>query len=246
MPVLTRALFAASLLVALTGCEETPTGPSGGPITPGSTLRLQGGTGSVKTFTIPVPVGTGSLRVSLFAGSGDADLYVQYGAPAAPGGPYDCYSESSGGDEECHIDEPTDGTWYITVVGYTSYSNTELIAEFLGGTGAVQLQNNVAVTGLAGALNSSRLYYIDVPANATQLAVTAIGPNGDADLYVRLGAAATFNSYDCASAEEVSNEVCVVPFPEEGRWYILIDGFSAYTDLTLTAQVSMPAGVRRD
>lgn len=242
----TRPLLGALLVLAISGCNETPTGPSGGPLVLGESVRLQGQAGSVKTFRVVVPSGTGSLLVQLLAGSGDADIYVTFGAEPSPDGPFDCYSESNQQDEECHIDNPAAGTWYISVVGYTSYSGVNLIASLGSGTGAIELQSGVTVENLSGGLNSARLYSIMVPQDATQLSVELAGTNGDADLYVRQFAAATVFSYNCFSADEGSEEACVVAFPEAGRWYILIDGWAAYTGLSLTATVTAPVTARHD
>lgn len=241
MALPTRPLLGAVLILALAGCEETPTGPSGGPLVLGETVRLRGDAGSLKTFTVEVPSGTGSLLVQALAGSGDADIYVTYGAEPVPEGPFDCYSESNQQDEECHIDDPATGTWYITVVGYTAYSGVDLSASLGTGTGAIALQSGVAVENIAGGLNSARLYSIMVPQDAAELSVEITGPDGDADLYVRQFAAATVFSYDCVSADEASTESCAIEFPDAGRWYILIDGYEAYTGLTLTATVSVTA-----
>lgn len=241
-----RSLLGALLVLAVTGCEKSPTGPSGGPLVLGESVRIQGQSGSVKTFTVDVPSGTGSLLIQALAGSGDADIYVTFGAEPDAAGPFDCYSESFQQDEECHIDNPAAGTWYIAVVGYTSYSGVRLSASLGTGTGAIELQSGVTVAGLAGGPNSARLYSIVVPPDATSLGVEIVGANGDADLYVRQSAAATVFSYHCVSAELDSEEICVIGTPAAGRWYILIDGFEAYTDLSLTATVTAPATIQRD
>lgn len=239
-----RPFLGALLVLAAASCAESPTGPSGGPLVLGRVVRIQGQAGSVKTFTVEVPTGTGSLLIQAFAGSGDADMYVTFGAPPPETGPYDCFSESYSEDEECHIDNPAAGTWYISIVGYTSYSGVDLVASLGTGTGAIALQNDITVTDIAGALNSARLYSIVVPGGATQLRVELSGPNGDADLYVRRGAPPTLVSYNCVSTNANSNELCTISSLAAGRYYILVDGYAAYTGLSLTATVSAPAGGR--
>lgn len=241
MAFLTRPILGALLVLAISGCNETPTGPSGGPLVLGESVRLQGQSGSVKTFSVEVPSGTGSLLIQALAGAGDADIYVTFGAEPSPDGPFDCYSESSQQNEECHIDDPAAGTWYVSVVGYTSYSGVTLMASLGTGTGAIELQSGVTVENISGGLNSARLYSIMVPQDASQLLVEIAGSNGDADLYVRQFAAATVFSYNCFSADEASVEECLINTPEAGRWYILIDGWEAYTELSLTATVAVDA-----
>lgn len=70
------------------------------------------------------------------------------------------------------------------------------------------LTKGVAVTGLSGAVNSTRDYTLVVPAGATQLSFALSGGSGDADLYVRRGATATSSSNDCSSAGGTNAESC--------------------------------------
>ena len=104
------------------------------------------------------------------------------------------------------------------------------------------LTSGIAVTNLAGAEDSERLYRIAVPAGATRLLVTTAGGTGDADLAVRYGAPPVFGAPVACVSEEFDNaERCDIANPQAGDWYILVMGFEAYTGLTLTATVTTGA-----
>jgi serine protease len=238
-----RAPFALALALAfLAACGDSPTGSASGPgtvLTPGQPRFVSGGQNTSRTFTVEVPPGTGTLRIQLTEGTGDADLVVRFGAPPAAGF-YDCISEAFENAEECLFDVPDPGTWYITVVGYDDYRDARLLATLGAQAGATSLVSGVAVTGISGATDSFRMFSIAVPAGATALEVTLDGPNGDADLYLRHATFPLLNDYDCASFEPASVEHCLVPGPAAGTWYVRIEGYLAYTGATLTATVSTP------
>jgi len=61
---------------------------------------------------------------------------------------------------------------------------------------AAELENNVSLTGLASSTQDLD-YTFDVPSGANNLNFVMSGGSGDADLYVRYGAAPTSSTYDC-------------------------------------------------
>jgi serine protease len=88
---------------------------------------LSGATGSFRYFKITVPQGHTTLDVSIFGGSGDADLYVRQGALPTltrwDGRPY-----LWGNDEAVRMRNFPPGDWYIGVHGYSGYSSLALRA----------------------------------------------------------------------------------------------------------------------
>lgn len=103
------------------------------------------------------------------------------------------------------------------------------------------LTSGVAVSGISGAEDSQRRYRIPVTAGATGLLITTTGGSGDVDMYVRRGAVPTpASAVDCASDEDFTEEVCDIPSPAAGDWYIVLYGFEAYSGVTLTATVTRP------
>jgi hypothetical protein len=95
------------------------------------------------------------------------------------------------------------------------------------------LQNGVPVTGLSGATGSQQLWTITVPAGASNLKFQTSGGTGDADPYVRLGSAPTTTTYDCGPVTGDNNETCTFPAPAPGTWQVLVDGYAAYSGMTL-------------
>jgi serine protease len=81
---------------------------------------LSGARGSLATYRIDVPAGTGRLSVRTSGGSGDVTLYLKRGAPATPQD-YHCRSAHPGTSESVVLDRPAAGSWYVTVAGKEAY-----------------------------------------------------------------------------------------------------------------------------
>jgi vibriolysin len=104
-----------------------------------------------------------------------------------------------------------------------------------GGGGVTTLTNNQTVTGLSGATNSFTNFKITVPAGQTQLKITMSGGTGDADLYVKRGAQPTLSVYDYRPFLTGNNETVTVANPVAGDWYISLNGYAAYSGVSLNA-----------
>lgn len=234
------AALLAPLLLAPSACGgDGAFAPGGTRLTPGEARVLAAAAGTQRLFTIAVPAGTGTLRVQLRDGTGDADLVIRHGNRPQTG-LYDCVSEGPDTLEECIVDTPAAGTWYVLVVGHEAYRDVRLSALLGAESGATALQSGVPVTGLAGGAGSFRMFAIDVPAGAS-LEVTTTAASGDADLFVRQGTFPLLNQYDCASWGSGGNERCQRWAAGAGTWYVRIEGFTPYAGLTLTATVTPPA-----
>ncbi|QSQ24353.1 M4 family metallopeptidase [Pyxidicoccus parkwayensis] len=98
----------------------------------------------------------------------------------------------------------------------------------------IPLTNGVAVTGLAGSMGGSTYYKLTVPPNQTSLVFTTSGGTGDVDLYVKFGSVPTTSSYDCRPFVSGNNETCTINNPAAGDWYVMLDGYSAYSGVSLT------------
>jgi vibriolysin len=97
------------------------------------------------------------------------------------------------------------------------------------------LTNGVAVTGISGASGSSKYYCIDVPAGRASSFVMS-GGTGDADLYVRLGAAPTLSTYNCRPYLSGNSETCnLAAQTADQRIYILLYGYASYSGTSLKA-----------
>ncbi|QLC77454.1 S8 family serine peptidase [Pseudomonas sp. LPB0260] len=90
---------------------------------------LSGSRRSMKSYRITVPAGVSRLLVSMYGGSGNADLYVRFGAePTATS--YDCRPRRSNNNESCTFNNPQAGTYYVVVSGSASYSGVSLKASY--------------------------------------------------------------------------------------------------------------------
>ncbi|WOC28781.1 M28 family metallopeptidase [Pseudoalteromonas sp. N1230-9] len=84
--------------------------------------------GTWQRFTQAIPSGMSNLTVTISGGSGDADLYVNYGSPSTSSN-YQCRPYKNGNEETCQISNPQAGTWYIDLQGYSSALGVTLTIE---------------------------------------------------------------------------------------------------------------------
>ena len=81
------------------------------------------------------------------------------------------------------------------------------------------------------------MYRVFIPEGTTQAVFRLLGPNGDADFYIRFGAAPTLatrtGTGTCHSFNFFTNETCTINNPAEGTWYILVDAYEPFTGANL-------------
>lgn len=99
---------------------------------------------------------------------------------------------------------------------------------------SVELQNGVSATNLASS-SASLSFTLNVPAGATNLSFVMSGGTGDADMYVRFGAAPTTSTYDCRPYQSGNNESCPISNVQAGTYYVMLSPYSAFTGVTLAA-----------
>jgi hypothetical protein len=111
-----------------------------------------------------------------------------------------------------------------------------------GGGGGSVLSNGVPVTNLSGASGSQVVFTLSVPSGASNLKFTISGGSGDADLYVKFGSAPTLSSYDCRPYVSGNSETCNMSSATAGTWYVMLNGYAAYSGVTLTGSYSTGGG----
>ncbi len=104
------------------------------------------------------------------------------------------------------------------------------------------LSNGVAKTGLSGATGTEVNYTMVVPAGATGLSFVMSGGTGDADIYVRFGAAPTTTNYDCRPYISGNNETCNISTAQAGTYYVMVRAYSTYSGVSLTGSYSTGGG----
>jgi hypothetical protein len=97
--------------------------PVGTPPVPG----LTGAQGSRAYFAVQVPGGMASLQIATSGGTGNADVFVRYGAPPTAT-QQDCISAGATSDDSCTLSQPLAGTYYVMVSGEGAYSGVTLSA----------------------------------------------------------------------------------------------------------------------
>lgn len=109
--------------VSLTGSY---TAPGNGPTPIDSTVTdISVGQGAWARYSLDLDPGYSSMTVSISGGSGDADLYVNYGSQSSTSS-YDCRPYKNGNAETCTLNNPQDGTWHIDIRGYSAASGVTL------------------------------------------------------------------------------------------------------------------------
>ena len=98
------------------------------------------------------------------------------------------------------------------------------------------LANGTPVTGLAGGSAAELHYTMAVPAGIKSVTFTLAGGTGDADLYVRFGAAPTFYEYDCRPYLSTSDETCTFSPAQAGTYYVMVRGYSTFSGVSLTGK----------
>lgn len=112
-----------------------------------------------------------------------------------------------------------------------------------GGTTPGALTNNVPVSGISGAAGSQQTWSLAVPAGQATLTFTISGGTGDADLYVgAVGTQPTTTTYTCRPYLGGNAETCTITNPAAGTWYVMLNGYAAYSGVTLKGSYAAGGG----
>ncbi len=160
---------ATAAIDSISGGGTTPPNSGNTILTNGvAKTGLTGSQGDQKRYTLVVPSGATDLSFNLAGGSGDADLYVQFGsAPGTGAGSYDCRSWATGNNETCVIDNVQAGTYHVLVNAYAAYTGASLTGSYTAASGGgnqtafFQNTNNVNIpdnnaTGITSDINVTR------------------------------------------------------------------------------------------
>ncbi len=222
--------------------DVTPPPPPCTPVTLSNGVTVSGisvGAGEWScAYTLAVPSGASNLTFDLSGGTGDADMFVKFGAEPTSSA-YDCRPYKSGNVETCTFATPSAGTYYVKLNGYSAASGMSLKGAYStggGGGGGGTLTNGVESAQYSGAKGAWTCNTLVVPTGKTSLVFNQAGKTGttgDADLYVKLGSAPTTSSYNCRPYLGGSTESCTISNPAAGTWYACSYGYSAYTNVTM-------------
>ena len=158
---------------------------NGVPVTP-----IAASTGQGLIYTLQVPAGKTQVNFNTYGGSGDADIYVRFGAVPSES-VYDCASTSPATTENCTRTAQA-GTWYVLVHAYTAISGVSLVGQYTPADPVLPTLsvNDVAIVeGHAGTKQAS----FTVSLSATSASPVTV------DVATASGTAAMVTDYSAAS-----------------------------------------------
>jgi serine protease len=197
------------------------------------TVRLSEAVGSAVTFNIATANGT--------ATSGSDYVAQSLTNQSIPAGMLSkTFTVTVNGDATTEADETVLVNVSSVAGGVTTVLDSQATGTIVNDE-AIALTNGVALTGLSAALNTVTLYKLDVPAGATNLTFQTTGSAAeDADIYVAANMSPT-QKVDCTSAGVDTNELCSIPAPEAGTYYLQLVAYTAYSNLSLVGSYTPPA-----
>ena len=223
----------AYLAQSCDGPTDPGTGPGDNVLVNGTPkASLAGAKNEELHFSIDVPADASDLSFTMSGGSGDADLYVQYGA-APTTGSYDCRPWKGGNSESCPITNVQTGTYYVMVQGYSAFSGVSLVANYTESTGggnpgggAATYTNNTgysipdnASAGVSSAISATRTGDSGTVSVSVDISHTYIG-----DLQVELrsptGQVAILHDNTGGSANDINKtySVDMTGVESAGQW----------------------------
>ncbi len=100
------------------------------------------------------------------------------------------------------------------------------------------LANNTPIANLSGAKGSVANFRFAVPSGAVSATFTISGGSGDADMYVKYGQLATTSVWDQRPYVSGNNETVVITPVSAGDYFVMVNGYTAYSGLTIKATYS--------
>ncbi len=137
-PCGTGIVDATAAVRVANGTDPLPSDPPPPPPPPPATELFNGVTvsnlsvganGELK-YQLVVPNGASNLLFAMYGGTGDADVYVRYGAPPTNSA-FDCRPFSFGNNENCFFPAPRAGIWYVTIKGFSAAAGISLYPSFV-------------------------------------------------------------------------------------------------------------------
>ncbi len=126
--------------------------------------NLSGASASERAFKLMVPSGASNLKFQIAGGSGDADLYVKFGAQPSTS-IYDYRPWLNGNNETVTPSSAAMGDWYVMIRGYSSYSGVSLTASYSAAPTAPAAPSDLV--GSAASASQVNLFWRDNSNNET-------------------------------------------------------------------------------
>ena len=204
-------LLGATLQLAFAGVDTIP-------ITSGETISKHIEQKEKQYYKLTLPsTKDGSIKIKLSQLDADVDLYVKTGSlPTIPNN--DCYSANSyTKDEACSYDILDYGEnkneVYVMVYGFRA-SSYKLVAEITESEKIPELKKSTNGTLKKNEINQ---FYIQGKQNSKySIKLKTLDNGGDADLRVKIGKKATFQTFDCKSTNGGNKiDECIIDFKKD-------------------------------
>ncbi|PCK32815.1 M28 family metallopeptidase [Pseudoalteromonas piscicida] len=192
---------------------------------------ISGASKSQQFFTMEVPQGASNLSFTTSGGTGDADLYVRYGAKPSLN-TFDCKSTNSSSEEQCNITSIQSGTYHVMVEAWNAISGVSLTGQYDASGGNTPI--NRTVESISVASGQWQYFSQELAQGYQTLSISTSGGTGDADLYVNFGSQPNTGTYQCRPYKNGNNEVCTISNPKAGTWHIGLQGYQAANNVTLS------------
>jgi hypothetical protein len=205
---------------------------------PITNMALRGG--SIRHYSMDVTTGQ-IVSCSIKGPNGNANLYMRTGYMAIPNSWFNnCSSTSYMSAGLCSttvVSEPM--RVYAAVHADETFSSLTFQC-----TVALVQMYTIPITNMAASSGSVKYYYFGITRGQAMACLTN-GPNGDADLYMRIGYSAITNSWfggnDCTSTSYTSMESCsTAAVLEPTRVYDAVHAYSMFSNLTYQCTVTTP------
>jgi vibriolysin len=117
---------------------------------------ISGSSGSWKYYVVSIPSGSSNLVIQISGGSGDCDLYTNFGS-APSSGTYNCRPYLNGNNETCTFASPSTGDYYIGLNAYSTYSGVSLSVNWSapGGNNPPTADFNSSTSGLTASFTDT-------------------------------------------------------------------------------------------
>ncbi|MCV2885053.1 S8 family serine peptidase [Aestuariibacter sp. AA17] len=193
---------------------------------------ISGSQNTTTRFMMQVPAGATNLSFTMSGGTGDADMYVRFGSEPTSA-TYDCRPFENGNNESCDITNIQAGTYFVHVVGYSSFTGVQLLGSYTE-PGTPGQGYNETIQDISATTGNWKYYAVEVPNGMASLNVDITNGSGDADLHVRYGAQPTTTLYDCRPFKNGNTESCSFTNPTVGTWHIGVRAYSTYSNVDLS------------
>ncbi len=223
-------------MVVVTGEEDNVFYPG---YVPGGFIQNEKGSvdqGQELRYQTPeLPAGKYSITLAHDPASpgGDADLIVKVGAvPSAT--VWDCRPAKAGSAESCLVTLTGTAKIFASVLGKAAQPSPFLLS--IKGSGVTPpVWSGLDQSGVVAKSEEKRYQTPTLPAGRYTFRTTG---SGDADLYLKVGAAPTTSAWDCRPYQSGSTESCTVNLSTPGVVHLLVRGNAATSSFRLVGAVS--------